>query len=43
VDFAGRTSQALGLVFGRMQTGQTNTYAFVLVLGVLLLLGAFAL
>jgi NADH-quinone oxidoreductase subunit L len=43
VDFAGRTSQALGLVFGRLQTGQTNTYAFVLVLGVLLLLGAFAL
>jgi len=43
VDFAGRTSQALGLVFGRMQTGQTNTYAFVLVVGVLLLLGAFAL
>ncbi|HEX8830800.1 MAG TPA: NADH-quinone oxidoreductase subunit L [Longimicrobium sp.] len=43
VDFTGRTSQALGLAFGRTQTGQTNTYAFVLVVGVLLLLGAFAL
>ncbi len=43
VDFTGRTSQALGLAFGRVQTGQANTYAFVLVVGVLLLLGAFAL
>ena len=43
VDFTGRTSQALGLAFGRTQTGQANTYAFVLVVGVLLLLGAFAL
>jgi NADH-quinone oxidoreductase subunit L len=43
VDFAGRTSQTLGLVFGRLQTGQANTYAFVLVVGVLLLFGAFAL
>ncbi|HEY0038602.1 MAG TPA: hypothetical protein VGB66_18025, partial [Longimicrobium sp.] len=43
VDFAGRTTQTLGLGLGRLQTGQTNTYAFVLVVGVLLLLGAFAL
>jgi NADH-quinone oxidoreductase subunit L len=43
VDLTGRVSQALGLVLGRLQTGQTNTYAFVLVVGVLLLLGAFAL
>jgi NADH-quinone oxidoreductase subunit L len=42
VDFAGRTSQAMGLWVGRVQTGQANTYAFVLVVGVLLLLGAFA-
>jgi NADH-quinone oxidoreductase subunit L len=41
VDFFGRMSQALGLWFGRAQTGTVNTYAFVLVLGVLLVLGSF--
>ncbi|HYW07979.1 MAG TPA: NADH-quinone oxidoreductase subunit L [Longimicrobium sp.] len=43
VNFTGRMSQAMGLLLGHAQTGQTNTYAFVLVLGVLLLLGVFAL
>ena len=43
VNFTGRMSQSMGLFLGRAQTGQTNTYAFVLVLGVLLLLGVFAL
>ncbi|HEX8695384.1 MAG TPA: NADH-quinone oxidoreductase subunit L [Longimicrobium sp.] len=41
VDFAGRTSQAVGLALGRLQTGQLNTYAVVLVVGVLLVLGSF--
>ncbi len=41
IDFGGRVAQALGLGFGRLQTGQTNTYAFVLVVGVLVLLGSF--
>jgi NADH-quinone oxidoreductase subunit L len=41
VDFAGRTTQALGLAFGRIQTGQVNTYAFVLVVGVIIVLGSF--
>jgi NADH-quinone oxidoreductase subunit L len=41
VDFFGRMSQMLGLWFGRAQTGIVNTYAFVLVLGLLLVLGSF--
>ena len=41
VDFFGRMSQTLGLWFGRAQTGIVNTYAFVLILGVLLVLGSF--
>ncbi|HEX2204771.1 MAG TPA: NADH-quinone oxidoreductase subunit L [Longimicrobium sp.] len=41
VDFTGRVSQTLGLFLGRLQTGQVNTYAFVLVVGVLLVLGSF--
>jgi len=41
VDFFGRMSQTLGLWFGRAQTGIVNTYAFVLVLGLLLVLGSF--
>jgi NADH-quinone oxidoreductase subunit L len=41
VDFFGRLSQSLGLWFGRAQTGYVNTYAFVLILGVLALLGSF--
>jgi NADH-quinone oxidoreductase subunit L len=41
VDFFGRLSQTLGLWFGRAQTGLVNTYAFVLIVGVLLVLGSF--
>ena len=41
VDFFGRMSQTLGLWFGRAQTGYVNTYAFVLIVGVLLVLGSF--
>ncbi|HEX6037061.1 NADH-quinone oxidoreductase subunit L [Longimicrobium sp.] len=41
VDFFGRMSQALGLWAGRAQTGYVNTYAFVLIVGVLLVLGSF--
>jgi NADH-quinone oxidoreductase subunit L len=41
VDFFGRMAQALGLWLGRVQTGYVNTYAFVMIVGVLLLLGGF--
>jgi NADH-quinone oxidoreductase subunit L len=41
VDGAGRAAQGVGLLFGRTQTGQLNTYAFVIVIGVLAVLGAF--
>ncbi|HVH12753.1 MAG TPA: NADH-quinone oxidoreductase subunit L [Longimicrobium sp.] len=41
VDFFGRMAQTLGLWFGRAQTGVVNTYAFVLIVGVLLVLGSF--
>jgi NADH:ubiquinone oxidoreductase subunit 5 (subunit L)/multisubunit Na+/H+ antiporter MnhA subunit len=41
VDLFGRLAQQFGLAFGRLQTGQLNTYAFVLVVGVLLVLGGF--
>jgi NADH-quinone oxidoreductase subunit L len=41
VDFFGRMAQALGLWIGRAQTGYVNTYAFVLILGVLVVLGSF--
>jgi NADH-quinone oxidoreductase subunit L len=41
VDFFGRMAQALGLWLGRAQTGFVNTYAFMLVVGALLLLGGF--
>ncbi|HEX2078332.1 MAG TPA: NADH-quinone oxidoreductase subunit L [Longimicrobium sp.] len=41
VDLFGRTAQALGLYAGRLQTGHVNTYAFVLVVGVLVVLGSF--
>jgi NADH-quinone oxidoreductase subunit L len=42
IDGAGRTAQSVGLLFGRIQTGQTNTYAFVIVIGVLLVLAGFS-
>jgi NADH-quinone oxidoreductase subunit L len=41
VDLFGRLSQLFGIAFGRLQTGQLNTYAFVLVVGVVIVLGAF--
>jgi NADH-quinone oxidoreductase subunit L len=41
VDFFGRMAQALGLWTGRLQTGHLNTYAFVLIVGVLVVLGSF--
>jgi NADH-quinone oxidoreductase subunit L len=41
VDFFGRTAQALGLWLGRLQTGHLNTYALMVVVGVLALLGSF--
>ena len=41
VDLSGRVTQALGLAVGRLQTGQLNTYAFALVVGVIIVLGSF--
>jgi NADH-quinone oxidoreductase subunit L len=41
VDLCGRLAQLFGVAFGRLQTGQLNTYAFVLVVGVLIVLGSF--
>jgi NADH-quinone oxidoreductase subunit L len=41
VDFFGRMAATLGLWLGRAQTGYVNTYAFVLLVGVLLLVGGF--
>ncbi|HYH83711.1 MAG TPA: NADH-quinone oxidoreductase subunit L [Longimicrobium sp.] len=41
VDLFGRLAQMFGLAFGRLQTGQVNTYAFVLIVGVLIVLGSF--
>jgi NADH-quinone oxidoreductase subunit L len=41
VDLFGRLSQMFGIAFGRLQTGQLNTYAFMLVVGVLIVLGSF--
>lgn len=42
VDGMGRLTQGLGLLVGRMQTGQLNTYAFAIVVGVLVVLAGFA-
>jgi NADH-quinone oxidoreductase subunit L len=41
VDFFGRAAQTLGLWAGSLQTGYVNTYAFVLIVGALVLLGSF--
>jgi NADH-quinone oxidoreductase subunit L len=41
VDGMGRLAQGLGLLAGRVQTGQLNTYAFVLFVGVLAVLAGF--
>lgn len=43
VDGTGRFAQGLGLVVGRLQSGQVNTYAFVLTLGAVLVLVGLAL
>jgi NADH-quinone oxidoreductase subunit L len=43
VNGAGYASRAFGWVGSRLQTGQLNTYAFAIVLGVLLVLGLVAL
>ena len=37
----GRGSMLLGMTAGRVQTGQVNTYAFVIIVGVIVVLGAF--
>jgi NADH-quinone oxidoreductase subunit L len=42
VDGAGRLAHTLGLLFGRVQTGHLNTYAFVIVIGVLFVLAGFS-
>jgi hypothetical protein len=39
VNGAGYASRGLGWTGSRMQTGQLNTYAFAIVLGVLVVLG----
>jgi len=41
VDGAGRLAQGVGMLAVRVQTGHVNTYAFVIVVGVLAVLGAF--
>src|SRR5690606_27419754 len=41
VDGSGRLAQGVGLMIGRVQTGQLNTYAFMLLVGVIAVLGAF--
>lgn len=41
VDFTGRLAQGLGMLAGRVQTGLLNTYAFVIIVGVLVVLGSF--
>jgi NADH-quinone oxidoreductase subunit L len=41
VDGSARLAQGIGLLAGRAQTGQLNTYAFVILVGVLAVLGAF--
>ncbi len=41
VDFSGRLAQGLGMLAGRVQTGLLNTYAFVIIVGVLVVLGSF--
>jgi NADH-quinone oxidoreductase subunit L len=41
IDGSGRLAQGVGLLAGRIQTGQLNTYAFVILIGALAVLGAF--
>jgi NADH-quinone oxidoreductase subunit L len=41
VDFFGRMAQTLGMWAGALQTGIVNTYAFVLIVGALVVLGSF--
>jgi NADH-quinone oxidoreductase subunit L len=39
IDGAGRAALGVGLLFGRVQTGLVNTYAFVIIVGVIAVLG----
>jgi NADH-quinone oxidoreductase subunit L len=41
VDGLGRAMAGFGLLFGRIQSGQVNTYAFVIIVGVLAVLAGF--
>ncbi len=41
VDGMGRAAQSVGLVFGRLQNGLANTYAFAIIVGALAVLGTF--
>jgi NADH-quinone oxidoreductase subunit L len=41
VDGAARLAGGIGLLVGRLQTGHLNTYAFTIIVGALLVLGAF--
>lgn len=43
VDFTGRMAQWIGLGAGRLQSGHLNTYAFMVIVGVLVVLGTFVL
>jgi NADH-quinone oxidoreductase subunit L len=36
----GRGAMLLGISAGRVQTGQVNTYAFVIIVGVIVVLGS---
>jgi NADH-quinone oxidoreductase subunit L len=42
IDGSGRMVQGLGILLGRLQTGHLNTYAFILLVGVLAVLASFA-
>jgi NADH-quinone oxidoreductase subunit L len=41
IDGAGRAAHGVGMLFGRVQSGLVNTYAFVILVGVLAVLGTF--
>ncbi|HEX2093808.1 MAG TPA: NADH-quinone oxidoreductase subunit L, partial [Longimicrobiaceae bacterium] len=41
VDSFGRVAHGLGMAAGRLQNGQLNTYAFVIIVGALVVLGTF--
>jgi hypothetical protein len=41
VDGAGRAAHGAGMLMGKAQSGLVNTYAFVIIVGVLAVLGTF--